>query len=487
MKEVWQYLKEHWLRVLLFLGLWLILGLGAYQLLFFVSDSTLYVDGEEENPRALFSLMASFGLTAVGFYIYFGEKKTSNALRESLRIAFCLDSELPKKSLKDYYRVQDQWSDIAFKIILAEHDQWERVDLGNIDIAKELEFRGRSKFLYGSLKKMDAFVLQKVPTCFKEHFPCAVATVREHFLESALSYFLDNSYPSTHEEFYQNLLSGQITGLENTCSYPSLLAKLSSGGKRELAIELEHIDREAKRGKWKSVEDIIIAEIFEHPYSDEVLSGINSLLDETKGSPEFLVWLKLKGDILRRSDDINGAAHIYQNILTINKENVEAYKALLDILYSVTDGACLKKNVRDAALSSLLQVQDNMASLISDWCHDCCSNLALVLEANGRHDEVLIVYNKAISLLQNQKHVSWADVLLLGILYKDKGKNFEKMERIQDALSSYYTALEYWNKIPTTEEAWEKIAERFILGANDLANYMKKVIESTERIEKKLS
>lgn len=101
--KLWQLLKEHWPRILLFLALWLILGLGIYKLLvvltFFIPDSVIlglhqFISEEPSSDIniARFSISScisfgvSCGLNALFFHLYFKQKKDLELLKDALRV-----------------------------------------------------------------------------------------------------------------------------------------------------------------------------------------------------------------------------------------------------------------------------------------------------------------------------------------------------------------------------------------------------------------
>lgn len=202
MKELWQYLKEHWPRILLFLGLWLILGLGAYQLLFFVSDVGL----DEDNPRFYFASSAGLGLAALGFYVYFKQKKDLKLLKDALQVLRYLDPKgfyirdgvggghMPK--LRDNsLDIFDQNKDIALGLFLETECVLDAFSESNRGIVGDSDYndnRGRlaeilgqldkNQGLYVKIKNLDCLILKNLEDTTKRKFPRQVYFLRLNLL-----------------------------------------------------------------------------------------------------------------------------------------------------------------------------------------------------------------------------------------------------------------------------------------------------------------
>lgn len=204
MKEAWQYLKEHWSRVLLFLGLWLILGLGTYQLLFFIPEDYINEYGEGESQRAVFSVMLSLGLTVLGFYVYSKQSKELKLLKDAFQILRCIDKKefyirdgvgggnLPilKNSRLDDYSPQ---KDLVLGLLLESMgviDAFAKSDGGisgdfnyNRDaIAKLLSWTNENSPLYCRLDMMDFLILKNLEDRIKRKFPRQVYFLRLNLL-----------------------------------------------------------------------------------------------------------------------------------------------------------------------------------------------------------------------------------------------------------------------------------------------------------------
>lgn len=84
----WQRFKRNWLRVLVFLILWAIISAGFYHLLMFVPKyqtvTDEYGDQVERRLRLPISLGLGFGLTALGFYLHFKQKKRLSVLMNEM-------------------------------------------------------------------------------------------------------------------------------------------------------------------------------------------------------------------------------------------------------------------------------------------------------------------------------------------------------------------------------------------------------------------
>lgn len=213
MKEAWQYLKEYWPRIILFLGLYLILGLGAYQLLFFVSD----VGGDEMSPRAYLSFLAGLGLTALGFHVYFKQKEDLKLLKDALRVLAYLDPKgfyhpkglgfwcggeymprLRDNSLDEF----DPNKDIALGLILeadgvlAKFSDSDKGIVGDWDlndnrgkIAKIVVKLNKREWLFTRLTILNELILDNIENWIKQHFPKEVYFLRLNLL----NYFIQAS------------------------------------------------------------------------------------------------------------------------------------------------------------------------------------------------------------------------------------------------------------------------------------------------------
>jgi hypothetical protein len=191
-KEVWQFLKEHWPRVFLFLGLCLILGLGAYQLLFFVSDFAFDEDGEY-SPRVTYSIIAGLGLTALGFHVYFKQKKDLKLLKDALQVLRYLDPEgfhildevgggcMPKLRNNSLDSV-DPNKDIALGLVLESEGALSKSRDDKERLAKILGQLDKSERLYESIKEMDDLILGNLEDRTKRKFPRQVYFLRLNLL-----------------------------------------------------------------------------------------------------------------------------------------------------------------------------------------------------------------------------------------------------------------------------------------------------------------
>ncbi len=188
MTELWEFLKEYWPRVLLFLGFWLIFGLGVYQLLFFVGDSpwwailTLGESGEEFDPRSELSGMVGFGLTALVFYLYFDKKRKLIILKDSFQILAYLHGETlwSKLPLDEF----DKKKNLALGLTLEAKGIGERFDLNRKDkIYENLSENEWCSGWYKCLKELDELMLDNIEEWIKQHFPEKVYFIRLRLLE----------------------------------------------------------------------------------------------------------------------------------------------------------------------------------------------------------------------------------------------------------------------------------------------------------------
>jgi len=204
-------------------------SVGLYQLL----PITLAIFAEDNIARFQLAVCMGLGLTCFVLYNYLHQKQVASALRESLRIGLCLDSQLLGKRIWEQDRVQKRWSDLILYVMLRRHDQWEHIDLADVDVKKELEFKGRNKILYDYLKRFDRIVRKHLEEC-PERCPAKEAdAIREVFLEEALErnlWWIDFTSPpckaayarlpsrnsiyntALHEELYQAILHDKNEG-----------------------------------------------------------------------------------------------------------------------------------------------------------------------------------------------------------------------------------------------------------------------------------
>ncbi|HUU19866.1 MAG TPA: hypothetical protein VMW72_22130 [Sedimentisphaerales bacterium] len=184
LKEFLQWSKKNWLRVLIFLGVWLILGLGVYQLLFFISYSALDEDEYEINPRFNTSLLVGFGLTALGFYLYFNKKKQLTVLKNSFQVLIYLHGKsLWSKLPLDEF---DQEKNLALGLTLKAKGVAERFDLNTYELNKILEKLSEDEWCngwYRWLKELDELILDNLEDWIKQHFPKKVYFIRLRLLE----------------------------------------------------------------------------------------------------------------------------------------------------------------------------------------------------------------------------------------------------------------------------------------------------------------
>jgi hypothetical protein len=228
-KEFLQWSKKNWSNVLLFLALWLILGLGIYQLLFFVpSPMLLGIDKilssepsmDENEVRFSISLCVSCGLNALFFYLYFKQKKDLELLKDALRVLTYLDPKgfyhpkglgllggwcggeymprLRDNSLDEF----DQNKDIALGLILeadgvlAKFSHSDKGFVGDFDlndnrekIAKIVVKLNKREGLFKQLTILNELILDNIEDWIKQHFPKEVYFLRLNLL----NYFIQAS------------------------------------------------------------------------------------------------------------------------------------------------------------------------------------------------------------------------------------------------------------------------------------------------------
>ena len=224
MKEMWQLLKGHWPKVLLFLAIWLILGLGVYQLLFFIPHSILFGIGQlssseptldENGVKFSISLWVSCGLNALFFYLFFKQKKDLALLKDALRVLTYLDPKgfyhpkglclsgwcggeympvLRDNSLDEF----DPNKDIVLGLILEADGvlaKFSRSDkgfggLGDSDfndnrekIAKIVVKLNKREWLFEQLTKLNMLILDNIEDWIKQHFSKEVYFLRLNLLD----------------------------------------------------------------------------------------------------------------------------------------------------------------------------------------------------------------------------------------------------------------------------------------------------------------
>ncbi len=190
-KNFWLWLEKNWLRILIFLALWLILGLGIYQLLFFVPGSMLLgIDKilssepsmDENEVRFSISLWVSCGLNALLFYLYFKQKKDLILLKDTLQILGYLHGENIWSKLP--FDEFDKEKNLVLGLALKAKGVAERFDSNRHELRKILDKLNKNEpWWYDWLEELDGIILDNIEDWIKQHFPKEVYFIRLRLLE----------------------------------------------------------------------------------------------------------------------------------------------------------------------------------------------------------------------------------------------------------------------------------------------------------------
>ncbi|MBN2021069.1 MAG: hypothetical protein JW749_12700 [Sedimentisphaerales bacterium] len=188
-KDFWQWLKKNWFNTVTFFALWLISGLGIYQLLLFVPDSTLLgieqilssepsMDGDE--VRFKISLLASCSLNALFFYLYFKQKRNLLLLKDALRILCYLNGEnlWSKLPLIEF----DKDKNLTLGLALEAEGVGERFDSNMHEITEILKKLENEYWWHGKLEYLDRLILDNIENWIKTHFTKKVYFIRLRLL-----------------------------------------------------------------------------------------------------------------------------------------------------------------------------------------------------------------------------------------------------------------------------------------------------------------
>jgi hypothetical protein len=193
MKEGWQEFKKEWPTILLLFLMWLILGLGICQLLFFIPSLN------ENGSREIYAFIAGFFLTLWGYEKYIALKLFKDAfqvLRYKNPASFEIDGMKNLSILKDNS--------------LDEYAPQKNVALGLFLESKGIlrTFRGRARDtmasslkktyensrLYECLEKLDRVILQNLEDGIKHKFPRQIYFLRLNLLTEFSSAFKNDRF-----------------------------------------------------------------------------------------------------------------------------------------------------------------------------------------------------------------------------------------------------------------------------------------------------
>lgn len=180
----WQWLRRNWLRVLLFLTLLVITSAGLYQLSVFIPDYSVDEEEMEGNPRFAFSVLIGFGLTALGFYLYFEQKKKLKLLKDALQVLRYL-GHLPKLRNNSLYPDEfDPSKNIALGLILESRGILHSFGYYDrkLDLDKILGKLDENERLYKRLERLDQLILDNLEDRIKQKFPKQVYFLRLRLL-----------------------------------------------------------------------------------------------------------------------------------------------------------------------------------------------------------------------------------------------------------------------------------------------------------------